>query len=74
VMKYIIGLGAFGFTYWLLDGILDLFIAAGNYTTGDTFNILHMIWTGALLIYIIFGGWWLIGQYDEKQYMRGGFE
>jgi hypothetical protein len=71
VLKYGFGLGVFGFIYWLLDGILTLFIQESVHTTGTTFNILHALWTGGLLVYLVFGGWWLIRTYNEKQYQRG---
>lgn len=73
VLQYGVGLAVFGFTYWILDGIMDTLIAIAIHETGNAFNLLMYIWTGALIIYIIFGGWWLIRKYNEEQYTRGGF-
>jgi len=71
VAQYIIGLGVFGFLWWLCDGILDSVFAAGVHTTGNLFDLLNYLWVGIIIIYLIFGGWWLIRKYDEIQY-RGG--
>ena len=72
VIKYLLGLGVFGFFYWLLDGILSMFIEVGEHTVGTTFNIMHALWTGALLIYLIFGGWYTLRKYNERN-PYGGF-
>jgi len=66
VTKYLIGLGVFGFIYWLLDGILTLFINEGVHTAGTGFDIIHALWTAGLLVYMIFGGWWVIRTYNER--------
>jgi len=52
---------------------MDNLIAVAIHETGNAYNLLMYIWTGALIIYIIFGGWWLIRKYSEKQYTGGGF-
>jgi hypothetical protein len=70
VLKYGVGLAVFGLLYWLLNGILILIIDINIHTSGITFNILHALWTGGLLTYMVFGGWWLIRMYDEKQYQQ----
>lgn len=70
VVKYMIGLGIFGFTYWILGSILETIVDEGVHTAGITFNILHALWTGGLLVYLVFGGWWLIRRYDEKEYRQ----
>ena len=71
VVQYIAGLGVIGFTWWLTNGILDEFISVGVHITGNTFNLLNYIWIGIILIYLIFGGWWLIRKYDEPEYKGG---
>ena len=73
VMGYLMGLGVFGFTYWLMDGILDDFIAVGVHETGNIWDFLQYGWVGLLIIYIIFGGIWVIKKYNENQYSAGGF-
>lgn len=64
-------MGVFGFIYWILDGILDDFIAAGVHETGTLYDLFLYGWAGALLIYLIFGGWWVIRKYNEIEYRRG---
>ena len=73
VGRYLVGLAFFGFIYWLLDGILDVFIDEGVHVTGMTFDLMHALWTGSLLVYLIFGGWWVIRTYNEKN-MYGGMQ
>jgi len=72
VIQYIVGIGVFGFIYWLLDNILDDFIAVGIHETGNLYDFMMYGWAGALLIYLFFGGWWVIRKYNEIEY-RGGF-
>jgi len=57
--------------YWLFDGIMDDFIALGISETGNVYNLLFYFWTGILIVYLIFGGWWVIRKYNEQQYMGG---
>jgi len=70
VVKYLVGLGVFGFAYWILNGIFDSIIAEDVHTAGASFNFIHMMWTGCLLIYLIFGGWWVIRTYNEDRYRQ----
>jgi len=71
VLEYSLGLGIFGLVAWLLNGILEEFEAIGVHVTGTTYNILHMLYTACLLVYIVFGGWWLIRKYNEQEYSGG---
>jgi len=71
VVKYFVGLGVFGFAYWILGDIFETIIDEGVHTSGVTFNIIHMFFTGGLLVYMIFGGWWLIRMYNEDKYRQG---
>jgi len=71
VLQYIVGLGAFGFCYWLTNGIVTSFIESGASQTGTTMDLLHAFWTGIIIVYLIFGGWWVIRKYNEAEY-RGG--
>ena len=68
VLQYVVGLGIFGFTYWLLDGILETVILAGVHKTGSIFDYLLYFWTGCIVLYIIFGGWWVVRKYNEAEY------
>ena len=72
VLQYGFGLGIFGFIYWLMDGVLDIMRDLGIHEEGTTYTFLTYLWAGILIIYIIFGGWWLIRKYEEQQYRPGG--
>lgn len=71
VLAYLGGIGVFGFVYWLLDGILDYLIEVGVHETGSVWSFLTYGWTGLLVMYIIFGGIWVMRQYNIDQYYRG---
>lgn len=73
VMQFFIGLGVFGFIYWLLNGILDIFIDEAIHETGTIWSFMTYIWAGILIIYLLFGGIWMIKKYNEEQYANGGF-
>ena len=68
---YLVGLGVFGFIYWLMNGILEQLEALGVHQTGVVYTFLNMIWLGALVVYLLFGGIWLIRKYDEREYLGG---
>jgi len=69
VLEYMIGIALFGFVYWLLDGIRETIEVIS--LRGDTYDFLMYVWVGSLLIYLIFGGIWLIRTYTEQKYMEG---
>ena len=71
VLQYSIGIGVFGFVYWLLDGILDTMKATGVSETGSVYDIMIFLWLAILVIYLIFGGIWVVRKYNEAEY-RGG--
>lgn len=71
VIAYIGGIFIFGFVYWLLDGIRPYFMALSE--TGNTYLFLCMMWGGAIIVYLLFGGIWVVRKYNERQYMDGGF-
>jgi len=66
ILQYGIGIAVFGFIYYILDGITDEFLSANVHRIGMTFDLLFYMWAGALLVYLIFGGWWAIRRYAEK--------
>jgi len=73
VLQYGFGVAVFGFMYWLLDGVIDEFLKVNVHETGLIFDLLFYMWAGALLVYLIFGGWWLIRMYNVKHEYGGGF-
>jgi hypothetical protein len=66
VMMYLTGLAVFGFIYWLLDGIEKIFVGTGLAVAGDTYDILLYLWLGIIVVYVLFGGIWLIRSYNES--------
>lgn len=73
VVLYLLGLTVFGFITWMLDGILAIFVSLNlaNTTSLGAYDILRFIWYGIVVIYLIFGGIWLIRTYNEYQYQQG---
>jgi len=71
VIQYLAGLVVFGFTYWLMNGILDEIKDTGIAVASDSYNLLLYLWVGIIIIYLVFGGWWLVRKYDEREYMGG---
>lgn len=63
VMEYIAGLGIFGFTYWLLDGIISLIKPVSS--TDNPYTFILYVWIGVIIIYLIFGIIWLVRSYSE---------
>ena len=71
VLQYLLGIGVFGFIYWLLNGILTIIIAENIHETGTIYDFTTYIWAGLIIIYLIFGGIWVIRKYNEKEYQEG---
>lgn len=71
VLEYLFSYGIFALVYWLLDGILALFIALGVGSRGDTYTLMMYYWTGSIIVFVIFSGVWLARMYNEKQYWGG---
>ena len=60
---YLIGLGVFGFVYWLLNGILQVF---GALSTKDVvYDICMFFWAAALVIYLVFGPFYFWNRLKE---------
>lgn len=60
---YVIGLGVFGFTYWLLNGILPAFQVMS--TTGTIYQLAMFFWAGAVVIYLVFGPFYFWNKLKE---------
>jgi len=68
VIEYIGGIIFFGLGYWLLDGIqVEL---QGVSETGNIYDLAQYIWIGITILYLIFGGIWVVRKYTEKQYQE----
>ena len=72
VMEYIVSYIAFGITYWLLFGIMGMFIDSGVHYPGDTYNLLHYYWEGVVLVFIVFTGIYVVRKY-QKFDRTGGY-
>lgn len=60
---YIIGLGVFGFVYWLLNGILPAFQVMS--TSGIIYQLAMFFWGGAAVIYLVFGPFYFWNKLKE---------
>jgi hypothetical protein len=69
VIEYLIGICFFGLTYWLLDGIQVEIQTASE--TGNLYDFMLYVWIGCIIIYLIFGGIWVVRRYNEPN-MPGG--
>ena len=58
VFEYLGGLFFFGLIYWILDGILPFFAVLS--VTGDVYNLAMYIWQASVILYLVFGIWYLI--------------
>ena len=67
-IQYLVGIGVFGFVYWLLDGVISLFMDVGIHQTGSVLDFILYVWVGSLIIYLIFGGIWVVRKYNEAEY------
>lgn len=67
VILYFAGLAIFGFIYWILDAILDVFIGANVATLGAVYNLCIFLWGAVLVVYLIFGGLYFVRQFMEKK-------
>ena len=71
VLGYLGGLFTFGFIWWLLNGIRQDMETVSE--TGTLFDLLIYFWYGIIIIYLVFGGIWLVRKYNEQQYQGGMF-
>jgi len=58
IFEYFGGLFFFGLAYWILNGILpELSVYS---LTGSVYDLANYIWAAAVVIYLLFGIWYLI--------------
>jgi len=70
VIEYMIGIGFFGFSYWFLNGIKETLENVSE--QGNLYELCKYVWVAILIIYLIFGGIWLVRKYTEQEYTFGG--
>ena len=68
VFDYLFGLGLFGFIYWILNGIKIVMQRSSSFgsTTLPVYDLANLLWAGALIVYLIFGGYWLPKKMQEE--------
>lgn len=66
VLDYLIGYVFFGIIYWLLNGVLvDLRVVS---VTDYVYDFANYVWAATVVLYIIFGTFWLIRKIKEIEY------
>ena len=63
-------LSVFGFLYWLLNGILAEFRPIAE--SGDVLTYANWMWAGAVILYLVFGVFWLPRAVKERPPGYGG--
>jgi len=66
VIEYLGGLCFFGLIYWLLDGIRVEIQTVSE--TGNVYDLAIWVWAGIVILYLIFGGIWVVRKYTEFEY------
>lgn len=60
---YLIGLGVFGFVYWLLNGILPIFEVLS--ASGVVHDLANFLWWAVLLVYLVLGPFYFWNRLKE---------
>lgn len=70
IIMYFAGLVVFGFVYWLMDGILNVLkpLNLADTTTYTSYDLLLFFWYGIVVVYLLFGGIWLIRSFQKQSY------
>lgn len=68
VFDYLFGFAVFGFLYWLLNGVLVSFRSLS--ASGSLLSWANYLWFGAVVIYLVFGVFWLPRKLKEWEYVR----
>lgn len=71
-LEYVIGIPVVGFVAYLMNGIIMDIADTGVHQTGMIYSFLTYLWVGSLVIYLVFGGIWVVRKYNEQEY-PGGF-
>ena len=68
IIMYLIGFPVFGMIYWLLDNILTIIIPMNFQDTTNfmsTFELVRYIWAGIVIVYLLFGGIWMMRVFTQ---------
>jgi len=68
IVEYLGGLAFFGMAYWLLDGIKTEI--QGVSETGNLYDLALYVWIGIVIVYLIFGGVWVVRKYSHREYQE----
>jgi len=71
VAEMLIGLGTFGFLYWITNGIVEYLMFVS--LTGTTYDIVVTGWNTLPFIVLFFAGIYLLMQMQKRRYSVGGF-
>ena len=68
IFLYLIGIVIFGIIYWLLNGMLDMIKATNvaDTTTFTSYDLMLYVWAGIVIVYVVFGGLWLIRSFQGQ--------
>lgn len=70
-MDYIAGLGIVGFIWAVMHEVVSG-VDAGITNSGDVYTLAMGIWDVILILYLLFGAFWLFRVVKEWQFERGG--
>ena len=68
VFTYLAAFMVMGFLYWILNEIIIMFRPHSE--TGTVFTLTNYLWDGLLLIFMVFGTFWLIRKLKEWEVVR----
>jgi len=69
VISYLGGIIVFGMAYYFLSPVFDAVKTVSE--SGASYMLINALWVGLLLIYLIFGGYYMISRYNEESYGGG---
>jgi len=72
-LDYIFGLGIVGFIWAVMNLVIEG-VDNGISNTGDVYTLALGIWNVILVLYLLFGAFWLFRVVKEWQYEQGGLE
>lgn len=64
VFDYMIGFVAFGLTYYIFSGPVNIFYNASSTVSNAEWPL--FLWWGSLVVYLVFGAFWFLNSLREK--------